>query len=108
MIIMYGRLEYDIVSSGAHDVATSTGADDVGVLAPPDDASGFVLSVETVPVRMTFDGETPTPSYGVLGRPGEHFFPFAREIRFISVHEQRAATISVVWVRVKLAPAPAT
>ena len=108
MVILYGRMEYDIVTSGAHDVATSRGADDVAVLTPPDDASGFVLSVEDVPVRMTFDGEMPTPAYGVLLRPGESFFPFAREIRFISLHDQRAATTSVVWVRVKLAPAPST
>jgi hypothetical protein len=108
MVILYGRMEYDIVSSGAHDVVTSTGAEDVGVLTPPDDASGFVLSVEDVPVRLTFDGKTPTASYGVLLRPGESFLPFAREIRFISVHDQRAATVSVLWIRVKLAPAPST
>jgi hypothetical protein len=106
MVIMYGRLEYDITASGAHDAASSAGPDDVGVLTPPDDASGFVLSAEDVPVRMTFDGETPTRDHGVLVRPGEHFFAFAREIRFVSVHEP--ATISVVWVRVKLAPAPST
>jgi hypothetical protein len=108
MVIMYGRMEYDIVAKGAHDVATSMGANDVGTLTPPDDASGLLASVEDEPVRMTFDGETPTPDHGVLVRPGEHFFPFAREIRFISVPEERAATISVVWVRVKLAPAPRT
>ena len=108
MVIMYGRLEYDIVASGAHDVATSTGPDDVAVLRSPDDASGFVISVESVPVRMTFDGETPTPDHGVLIRPGEHFFAFAREIHFTSAGDGGAATVSVVWTRVKLASAPST
>jgi hypothetical protein len=101
MVIMYGRLEYDIHRERAHDSANSTAADDVGVLTPPEDASGCLLSVEGVPVRLTFDGENPTPSYGILLRPGEHFLPFAREIRFVSAHEQRQATVSLLWVRVK-------
>jgi hypothetical protein len=103
MVIMYGRREYDIHQERAHDAANSTAADDVGVLTPPEDASGCLLSVESIPVRVTFDGENPTPSYGILIGPGQHFLAFAREIRFVSVHEQRQATVSVVWVRTKLA-----
>lgn len=106
MVILYGRLEYDIHLERAHDVASSQGADDVGVLTPPEDASGCLVSVESPPVRMTFDGENPTPSHGILLRPGEHFLPLAREIRFVSMHEERRATVSVLWVRVKLAGAP--
>jgi hypothetical protein len=105
MVIMYRGLEYDVHRERAHDVAVSSGPGDVGVLTPPEDTAGCVISVESAPVRITFDGERPTASYGILMRPGEHALPLGREIRFISTEEQ-SATVSVLWLRVKLSGEP--
>lgn len=106
MVIMYRGLEYDVHRERAHDVAVSSGTGDVGVLTPPEDTAGCVISVESAPVRITFDGERPTASYGILMRPGEHALPLGREIRFISTQEHESATVSVLWLRVKLASEP--
>jgi hypothetical protein len=105
MVIMYRGLEYDVHRERAHDAAVSSGPGDVGVLTPPEDTAGCVISVESAPVRITFDGERPTESYGLLMRPGEHALPLGREIRFISTEEQ-SATVSVLWLRVKLSGEP--
>ena len=108
MVIMYGRLEYDVHHERAHDVAVSSGSGDVGVLTPPEETAGCVISIENAPVRITFDGERPTESYGILMRPGEHFLPLGREMRFVSTQEHESATVSVLWVRVKLSGQPST
>jgi hypothetical protein len=105
MVIMYRGLEYDVHRERAHDAAVSSGPGDVGVLTPPEDTAGCVISVESAPVRITFDGERPTASYGIFMRPGEHALPLGREIRFISTEEQ-SATVSVLWLRVKLSGEP--
>jgi hypothetical protein len=107
MVILYGRLEYDIHSEQPHDVATSNGPDDVALLEAPDDASGCHVSVETVAVRLTFDGEDPSPTHGIAVPPGMHFFPLGRDLRFIP-NDGGPATVSVLWVRVKLSGAPST
>jgi hypothetical protein len=106
MVIMYRGLEYDTHQERAHDAAVSSGTGDVGVLTPPQDTAASVISVESVPVRVTFDGERPTASYGILMRPGEHALPLGREMRFISTQDHESATVSVLWLRVKLAGEP--
>jgi hypothetical protein len=106
MVIMYRGLEYDTHQERAHDVAVSSGTADVGVLTPPENTAACVISVESAPVRVTFDGERPTASYGILMRPGEHALPLGREIRFVSTQEHESATVSVLWLRVKLAGEP--
>jgi hypothetical protein len=107
MVIMYGRLEYDIHQEHPHDVATSAGADDVASLEAPPDSAGCFISVENVAVRVSFDGEDPSPSHGILLEPGTHFVPLGRELRFVP-NGAGPATVSVLWVRVKLSGQPST
>jgi hypothetical protein len=107
MVIMYGRLEYDIHHEQPHDVATSEGPGDVAALAAPDDAAGCAISVETQPVRVSFDGQDPSPSHGLLLQPGPHFLPIGRDLKFVSEQEE-SATVSVLWLRVKLSGQPST
>ena len=107
MVIMYGRLEYDIHHEQPHDVATSQGPDDIATLAAPEDAAGSFLSPENQAVRVSFDGADPSPSHGLLIQPGTHFLPLGRDLRFVSGGEG-PATVSVLWVRTKLAGAPSS
>jgi hypothetical protein len=107
MVIMYGRLEYDIHHEQPHDVATSQGPEDVAVLEAPEDAAGCFLTPEDQAVRVSLDGEDPSPSHGLLVVHGTHFFPLSRDLRFVSAG-QGPATVSVLWVRTKLAGAPST
>jgi hypothetical protein len=94
-MIIRGIAAYEFAD---HDWATSTGTDDVKPLTVPEDRYGTIISVESAPVRVTFDGETPTPEHGLLLPPGVHFLPFARDITFASTSDERAA-ISVVWLK---------
>ena len=105
MIILYARLEYDIHHDRPHDSATSEGPDDVASLQPPDESAGCLFSVENAAVRVTFDGEDPSASRGIVFDVGTHFLPIGRELRFVS-NGQGPATVSVLWVRVKLGAAP--
>ena len=107
MVIMYGRLEYDIHQDRPHDIATSQGPDDVAMLEAPQDAAGCFFSPEDQAVRMSFDGQDPSSTHGLLVQPGTHFFPLGRDIRFVSAGEG-PATVSALWVRTKLAGAPST
>jgi hypothetical protein len=104
-MIMYGRLEYDIHHEQPHDSATSEGPDDVASLDAPTDTAGGMFSVENAAVRITFDGSDPSATHGVLFSEGTHFVPIGRELRFVS-NGPGAATVSVAWVRTKLAGAP--
>jgi hypothetical protein len=107
MVIMYGRLEYDVHHERGHDVATSSGPDDVQTLEAPQDAAGCFVSAENMAVRVSFDREDPSASHGLLIAQGTHFLPLGRDLRFISAGEG-SATVSVLWVRTKLASAPST
>ena len=107
MVIMYGRLEYDIHNEQPHDVATSQGPDDMAMLEAPQDAAGCFLSPENQAVRVSLDGEDPSPSHGLLIPQGTHFLPLGRDVRFVS-GGQGPATVSVLWVRTKLAGAPSS
>lgn len=107
MVIMYGRLEYDIHHEQPHDVATSTGPNDVASLEAPEDAAGCYVSVENAAVRVSFNGDDPSPSHGILLQPGTHFFPLGRELRFVP-NGAGPATVSVLWIRTKLAGQPST
>jgi hypothetical protein len=107
MVIMYGRLEYDIHREQPHDSATSQGPDDVATLEAPQDAAGCYLSPENQAVRASFDGKDPSSSHGLLLPQGTHFLPLGRDVRFVSGGEG-PATVSALWVRTKLAGAPTT
>jgi hypothetical protein len=95
MIIMGGMAAMGFVS---HDSTTSEGPDDPRTISPPPDATGVLLTVESVPVRVTFDGTHPTASYGLLLPVGAHAFPLKEEITFVSAEEGPAA-VSVVWLK---------
>lgn len=105
MVIMYGRLEYDIHQDRPHDVVTSKGPEDVAVLEAPEDAAGCFVSPEEQAVRVSFDGQDPSSSHGLLVAQGTHFLPLGRDLRFVSGGEG-PATVSVLWVRTKLSGAP--
>jgi hypothetical protein len=105
-MIMYGRLEYDIHSERPHDSATSEGPDDVASLEAPPESAGCLFSVENNAVRITFDGQDPSASRGVVFDVGTHFMPLGRELRFVSTGG--SATVSALWVRTKLQGAPST
>ena len=105
MIILYGRLEYDIHHERPHDSATSQGPNDVASLQAPGNSAGGLFSVENAAVRITFDGTDPSASHGVVFDVGTHFVPIGRELRFVSTVEG-PATVSVLWVKVKLGAAP--
>ena len=107
MVIMYGRLEYDVHQERPHDIATSQGPDDVAMLEAPEDAAGCFVSPENQAVRVSLDGQDPSPSHGLLVAQGTHFLPLGRDLRFVSGGEG-PATVSVLWVRTKLAGAPST
>jgi hypothetical protein len=106
-MIMYQRLEYDIHDELPHDVATSQGPEDVAMLEAPPNAAGCYLSPENQAVRVSLDGQDPSPSHGLLVVQGTHFLPLSRDIRFVSAGDG-PATVSVMWVRTKLAGAPST
>jgi hypothetical protein len=106
-MILYGRLEYDVHPEQPHDSATSEGPTDVATLEPPADPAGCMFSVENAAVRITFDGQDPSPSRGVVFDVGTHFVPLGRELRFVS-NSEGSATVSVLWVRTKLAGAPSS
>lgn len=104
-MIMYGRLEYDIHPEVPHDSATSEGPEDVASLEAPSDTAGGMFSVENAAVRISFDGQDPSASHGVVFDVGTHFVPLGRDLRFVSVGSG-PATVSVLWVRTKLQGAP--
>ena len=95
MAIIAGMAGYDF---DEHDSATSSGEGDEQQLIAPTDRYGTIVSVESAPVRVTFDGERATPEHGILLPPGVHFLPFARDIRFASTSEESAA-VSIVWLK---------
>ena len=107
MVIMYGRLEYDVHQEQPHDMATSQGPDDVAMLEAPVDASGCFLSPENRAVRVSLDGQDPSETHGLLLQQGTHFLPLGRSVRFVS-GGGGPATVSALWVRTKLAGAPSS
>ena len=94
-MIISGRAGYEFAD---HDSQTSTGTDDDKSLMAPDATYGTIVSVESAPVRVTFDNERPAEDHGILLPPGVHFLPFAKDIRFLSISGERAR-ISLVWLK---------
>jgi hypothetical protein len=84
-----------------HDSATSTGPGDPQQLSPPEHAAGMVFTVESPPVRVSFDGEEPNAERGLLLPQGVYGFPFAAPLGFVSTSEE-PATVSVAWLRLKV------
>ena len=107
MVIMYGRLEYDIHQEQPHDIATSQGPEDVAMLEAPPDSAGCFLSPENQAVRVSLDGQDPSSSHGLLVVPGTHFLPLGRDVRFVSGGEGPGDR-ERPWVRTKLAGQPAS
>jgi hypothetical protein len=82
---------------GRHDSETSSGPDDDKPLVAPEKTNAAIVSVESAPVRVSFDGERPSSSHGILLPPGIHFLPFAQSLLFVSAYEEEAA-VSVIWL----------
>ena len=55
-------------------------------------------------IRVTFDGKKPTPRHGLKLSAPEHFFPFAKQMKFASVEQGREAIVNFLWL--KLSPKP--
>jgi hypothetical protein len=94
-----GRANYDPTS---HTSSSSSGPNDVQTVEPPEGVNAVAFSIESPPIRVTFDGKKPTPHHGLLLRSGDHFLPFARRMKFASVEQGREAIVNFLWLR--LAP----
>jgi hypothetical protein len=93
-----GRAAYDPLSQTS---ATSTGPNDVKTVRPPASAEGMALSIESPPIRVTFDGKKPTPTHGLLLRAGDHSFPWAKPMKFASVEPGRPAVVNFLWLKLR-------
>ncbi|HEY7018902.1 MAG TPA: hypothetical protein VH297_10590 [Gaiellaceae bacterium] len=94
-----GRVDYDPTQQTS---SRSGGPSDIQTVAPPRGVDAVAFTVESPPIRVTFDGKRPTPTHGLLLRSGDHFFPFAKQMKFASVEQGREAIVNFLWLR--LAP----
>ena len=93
-----GRVDYD---PSGQSSSISKGPNDVQTLAPPHGAEAMAFSLESPPIRVTFDGKKPTPSHGLKLSEKEHFFPFAKPMKFASVEAGRSAIVNVLWLKLR-------
>ena len=93
-----GKINYDPTT---HTSATSGGPNDVQSVTPPSGADAVAFSLESPPIRVTFDGKKPTPHHGLLLRTGDHFFPFAKEMKFASVEQGRESIVNFLWLKLR-------
>jgi hypothetical protein len=93
-----GIANYDPTSQ---TTATSSGPSDVQTVNPPRGADAVAFTLESPPIRITFDGKRPTPNHGLKLSAPEHFFPFARQMKFASVEQGREAIVSFLWLKLK-------
>jgi hypothetical protein len=91
-------VDYDAASQTS---ATSSGPNDVQTVTPPSQADGVAFTIESPPIRITFDGKKPTPHHGLLLRAGDHSLSFAREMKFASVEQGREAIVNFLWLKLK-------
>jgi len=91
-----GRVLLDPTSQTS---ATSTGPTDIKTVTPPAGSDACAFTVESPPIRVTFDGKRPTPTHGLLLRSGDHFFPFAKRMKFVSVEQGRSSIVNFLWLR---------
>jgi hypothetical protein len=93
-----GRIDYEPSSQSSW---TSTGPRDVKTVTPPRGAEAMAFSLESPPIRVTFDGKRPNPKHGIKLSAPEHFFPFAKSMKFASVEDGRSAIVNVLWLKLK-------
>ena len=93
-----GIVNYDPTSQ---TTVTSSGPSDVKTVSPPRGADAVAFTLESPAIRITFDGKRPTPQHGLKLSTPEHFFPFARQMKFASVEQGRDAIVSFLWLRLK-------
>jgi len=93
---IYARTDYGPTTQTS---SSSTGPTNVKTVNPPAGSDAVAFTIESPPVRMTFDGKNPAPNHGLLLRAGEHFFPFAAKIKFASVQPGSRATVNFLWLR---------
>jgi hypothetical protein len=92
-----GGVAYD---SQSQTTATSSGPSDVQTVNPPRGADAVAFTLESPPIRVTFDGKKPTPRHGLKLSAPEHFFPFAQQMKFASVEQGREAIVNFLWLRI--------
>jgi hypothetical protein len=93
-----GKINYDPTSQTS---ASSSGPTDVQTVSPPSGADAVAFSLESPPIRVTFDGKKPTPHHGLLLRSGDHFLPFAKQMKFASVEQGREAIVNFLWLKLR-------
>ncbi|MGZ4258080.1 MAG: hypothetical protein ACXVRE_09975 [Gaiellaceae bacterium] len=96
-----GGITYD---PAGQTTATSSGPSDVQTVNPPSGATAVAFTLESPPIRVTFDGKKPSPKHGLKLSAPEHFFPFAKQMKFASVEQDREAIVNFLWL--KIGPKP--
>src|SRR4051794_8166733 len=84
--------------------AATGGPNDVQPATPPAGANAVAFTLESPAIRVTFDGKKPSPKHGLKLSAPEHFFPFAKQMKFASVEQGREAIVNFLWL--KLSPKP--
>ena len=96
-----GGIAYD---PAGQTTATSGGPNDVQTVNPPSGANAVAFSLESPPIRVTFDGKKPTPRHGLKLSAPEHFLPFAKQMKFASVEQGREAIVNFLWLKMRPKP----
>jgi hypothetical protein len=96
-----GRAAYDF---GSQSSESSGGPRDVQTVDPPAGAEAVALTIESPPIRITFDGKNPSPTHGLLLKAGDHFFPFARQMKFASAEQGRQTVVNFLWLNMRPEP----
>lgn len=98
-----GSLVYEPLRGGAaHQAAvTSTGVADPKTIPVPAGAAAAYITVETTAARVTFDGETPDATHGLVLATGIlHYVPFVApggNIKFLSAAAGNSV-VNVLWL----------
>lgn len=95
---IYARADYEPTKQTS---SSSNGPTNVKTVSPPSGSDAVAFTIESPPVRMTFDGKNPSPTHGLLLREGEHFFPFVARIKFASAQPGKQAVLNFLWLRLR-------
>lgn len=95
----HSALVWAATNTSAHVQATSTGTSDVQTITVPANAKGCFICVETNAARVTFDGEAPGSTVGLVFPAGVApvFVPMASTIKFVSTAAANSV-VDVLWI----------
>lgn len=95
---------YDVPMGGgatpSHQAAvTSANTTDVKTITAPKDAAGFWITVETTSCRLTWDGQTPDATHGLVFPAAAQplFIPIGRDVKFVSTAAANSI-VQLAWV----------